>query len=138
MSARNDKTTALVGMADMAGFFENEWVVFWSIPVFTAIVGYLINWTGLIMLFNPVRLQGIRVPGLAELARLLPHKLQEIPGLLHGRLGWQGIVPARAAKMGSIAVDKAIAKIGTPAEFYAPGSAGHRGAHRSGHGSEGS
>jgi len=27
-------------------------------------------------------------------------------------------VPARAAKMGSIAVDKAIAKLGTPAEFY--------------------
>src|SRR4029079_17172563 len=42
----------------------------------------------------------------------------EIPGLSHGRIGWQGIVPARAAKMGSISVDKAIAKIGTPAEFY--------------------
>ena len=27
--------------------------------------------------------------------------------------------PARAAKMGSIAVDKVIAKLGTPAEFYA-------------------
>src|SRR4051794_8459223 len=70
------------------------------------------------MLFNPVRLHGVRVPGLADLARLLPHKLQEIPGLLYGTLGWQGIVPARAAKMGSIAVDKAIAKIGTPKDFY--------------------
>jgi hypothetical protein len=53
-----------------------------------------------------------------EIARLLPHKLQEVPGILQGGLGWQGIVPARAAKMGSIAVDKAIAKLGTPAEFY--------------------
>ena len=97
---------------------ENQWVVFWTIPVFTAVVGWLINWTGLIMLFRPVRLHGIKVPGLAELSRLLPHKLQEIPGLSHGRIGWQGIVPARAAKMGSISVDKAIAKIGTPAEFY--------------------
>jgi hypothetical protein len=35
-----------------------------------------------------------------------------------GGVGWQGIVPARAAKMGSIASDKAIAKLGTPAEFY--------------------
>jgi uncharacterized membrane protein YheB (UPF0754 family) len=99
-------------------FFSNEWVVFWTIPVFTAVIGWLINWTGVIMLFNPVKLHGVRVPGLAELARLLPHKLQEVPGLLYGRLGWQGIVPARAAKMGSIAVDKAIAKIGTPADFY--------------------
>jgi uncharacterized membrane protein YheB (UPF0754 family) len=114
----SDGGTTCWGVAEISSFFENEWVIFWSIPVFTAIVGYLINWTGLIMLFNPVQLHGIRIRGLAEVARLLPHKLQEIPGLLHGRLGWQGIVPARAAKMGSIAVDKAIAKIGTPAEFY--------------------
>lgn len=102
----------------MSELLENEWVFFWSIPVFTGVVGWLINWTGVIMLFNPVRLHGIKVPGLAELARLLPHKIQEIPGLLYGKIGWQGIVPARAAKMGSIAVDKAIAKIGTPKEFY--------------------
>src|SRR4051812_25164886 len=70
------------------------------------------------MLFNPIRLHGVRVPGLADAVQLLPPKLQEIPGLLHGRIGWQGIVPARAAKMGSIAVDKAIAKIGTPKDFY--------------------
>ncbi len=37
---------------------------------------------------------------------------------MQGGVGWQGIVPARAAKMGSIAVDKAIAKLGTPGEFY--------------------
>ncbi len=105
-------------MESISAFFDNEWVVFWTIPVFTAVIGWLINWTGVIMLFNPVKLYGIKVPGLAEVARLLPHKLQEVPGLLYGRLGWQGIVPARAAKMGSIAVDKAIAKIGTPRDFY--------------------
>ena len=53
-----------------------------------------------------------------ELATVLPRKLQEVPGVLQGGIGWQGIVPARAAKMGSIAVDKAIAKLGTPGEFY--------------------
>jgi uncharacterized membrane protein YheB (UPF0754 family) len=89
-----------------------------TIPFFTGAVGWLINWTGLIMLFNPVRFYGVTVPGLREVATLLPRKLQEIPGWMEGRLGWQGIVPARAAKMGSIAVDKAIAKLGTPAEFY--------------------
>ncbi len=105
-------------MAGISSFFQNEWVVFWSIPVFTAVIGWLINWTGVIMLFNPVRLHGVSVPGLADLSRMLPHKIQEIPGLVYGKLGWQGIVPARAAKMGSIAVDKAIAKIGTPKDFY--------------------
>jgi uncharacterized membrane protein YheB (UPF0754 family) len=95
-----------------------EWVAFATIPVFTAVVGWLINWTGLIMLFYPIHFHGFKIPGMAELARLAPRKLQEVPGVLQGGVGWQGIVPARAAKMGSIAVDKAIAKLGTPAEFY--------------------
>ena len=92
-----------------------DWVFFWSIPVFTAVVGWLINWSGLWMLFSPTHFHGFRVPGLKELATASPRKIQEIPGFLSGGLGWQGIVPARAGKMGSIAVDKAIAKLGTPA-----------------------
>ncbi|TYL49802.1 hypothetical protein FXB39_12495 [Nocardioides sp. BGMRC 2183] len=88
-------------------------------PIFTGVVGWLINWSGLWMLFKPIRFHGIHVPGLREVASVLPRKLQEIPGWMDGGLGWQGIVPARAAKMGSIAVDKVIAKLGTPAEFYA-------------------
>ena len=97
---------------------EVDWLVFWSIPVFTAVVGWLINWTGLVMLFSPVRFHGATVPGLRELSSVLPRKLQEVPGVMQGGIGWQGIIPARAAKMGSIAVDKAISKLGTPAEFY--------------------
>ena len=95
-----------------------DWLHFATIPLFTGVVGWLINWTGLIMLFNPIRFHGVRIPGMRELATVLPRKLQEVPGLLQGGIGWQGIIPARAAKMGSIAVDKAIAKLGTPAEFY--------------------
>lgn len=97
---------------------ELDLVAFLSIPVFTGVIGLLINWSGLVMLFSPVRFRGIKIPGMRELASVLPRKIQEIPGVLQGGLGWQGIVPARAAKMGSIAVDKAIAKLGTPAEFY--------------------
>jgi uncharacterized membrane protein YheB (UPF0754 family) len=95
-----------------------DWVKLITIPFFTGAIGWLINWTGLIMLFNPVRFHGRRIPGLAELSTLLPRRLQEVPGIMQGGIGWQGIVPARAAKMGSIAVDKAIAKLGTPADFY--------------------
>ena len=95
-----------------------DWLVFWSIPVFTAVVGWLINWTGLVMLFRPVRFHGVTFPGLRELSSVLPRKAQEMPGVMQGGIGWQGIIPARAAKMGSIAVDKAISKLGTPADFY--------------------
>ena len=100
-------------------FFQHvDWWHVLSVPVFTGIVGWLINWTGLVMLFSPVRFHGITVPGMRQLSRVLPRKIQEVPGFLQGGIGWQGIVPARAAKMGSIAVDKAIAKLGTPKEFY--------------------
>ncbi len=97
---------------------ETDWLQLATIPVFTGAIGWLINWSGVIMLFNPVRFYGVKVPGLAQIGQVLPRKIQEIPGIMDGGVGWQGIVPARAAKMGSIAVDKAIAKLGTPAEFY--------------------
>ena len=96
-----------------------NWFEFVSIPFFTGIIGWLINWSGLWMLFSPITFHGFKVPGLREIATVIPRKLQEVPGIPDGGLGWQGIVPARAAKMGSIAVDKVIAKLGTPAEFYA-------------------
>ena len=102
--------------ADYLG--DIHWLAFVTIPVFTGVVGFAINWSGLIMLFRPLHFHGVRVPGMRELSTVLPRKLQEVPGVLQGGIGWQGIIPARAAKMGSIAVDKAIAKLGTPGEFY--------------------
>jgi uncharacterized membrane protein YheB (UPF0754 family) len=89
-----------------------------TVPFFTGAIGYLTNWTGVLMLFYPVRFAGFRVPGLAPLGQLLPRRIQQIPGVMQSGLGWQGIIPSRAAKMGSIAVDKGIAKLGSPAEFY--------------------
>jgi uncharacterized membrane protein YheB (UPF0754 family) len=89
-----------------------------TIPLFTGAIGYVTNLSGVWMLFNPVRFIGFTMPGLRTVAGLLPRRFQEIPGLIRGRLGWQGIVPSRAAKMGSIAVDKGISKLGSPGEFY--------------------
>jgi len=97
---------------------DSELIKQLTIPIFSGAIGYLTNWSGVIMLFQPVRFRGIRVPGLAALASLLPRKIQQIPGVAHGGIGWQGIIPSRAAKMGSIAVDKGIAKLGSPSEFY--------------------
>jgi uncharacterized membrane protein YheB (UPF0754 family) len=89
-----------------------------TIPVFTGIIGYVTNWTGIWMLFNPLEFKGFKLPGLAYLAKLMPRKLQQVPGVMHGGVGWQGIIPSRAAKMGSISVDKTIAKIGSAEDFY--------------------
>jgi uncharacterized membrane protein YheB (UPF0754 family) len=89
-----------------------------TIPLFTGAIGYLTNWSGVWMLFYPVSFAGWRVPGLKRLAPLLPRRIQQIPGVMQGGVGWQGIIPSRAAKMGSIAVDKGIAKLGSPSDFY--------------------
>jgi uncharacterized membrane protein YheB (UPF0754 family) len=89
-----------------------------TIPLFTGAIGYLTNWSGVWMLFHPIRFMGLPVPGLSRLAPLLPRRLQQIPGTMQGGVGWQGIIPSRAAKMGSIAVDKGLAKLGSPADFY--------------------
>jgi uncharacterized membrane protein YheB (UPF0754 family) len=89
-----------------------------TIPLFSGAIGYATNWTGVWMLFNPVTFRGFGLPGLAPLAKLLPRKIQQVPGIMNGGVGWQGIIPSRAAKMGSIAVDKGIAKVGSPREFF--------------------
>jgi uncharacterized membrane protein YheB (UPF0754 family) len=88
------------------------------VPFFTGAIGYVTNWSGVWMLFYPIRFKGMKLPGLAPLASLLPRRIQQIPGVMQGGVGWQGIIPSRAAKMGSIAVDKGIAKLGSTAEFY--------------------
>jgi uncharacterized membrane protein YheB (UPF0754 family) len=89
-----------------------------TIPIFSSVLGYITNWTGVWMIFQPLDFKGIRVPGLAQLVRLTPRKVQQVPGFMHGAVGWQGIIPSRAAKMGSIAVDKGVAKLGTPRQIY--------------------
>lgn len=90
-----------------------------SIPIFSAIAGVLTNWTGVIMLFAPVRFTGFYVPGLKTLFPFLPRKLQILPTFAPGGiLGFQGFIPARAEKMASLMVDKAIARIGNIKDFF--------------------
>ena len=89
-----------------------------TVPLFTGAIGYVTNWSGIWMLFYPVHFRGFTLPGLRPLVQLLPRKIQQIPGFMQGGVGWQGIIPSRAAKMGSISVDKGIAKLGSPKDFY--------------------
>jgi uncharacterized membrane protein YheB (UPF0754 family) len=89
-----------------------------TVPIVTGVIGYTTNWTGVLMLFYPVHFRGWRARWLQSLVRLLPYKVRQIPGVMVGGIGWQGIVPSRASKMGSLAVDSGIAKLGTPKEFF--------------------
>jgi uncharacterized membrane protein YheB (UPF0754 family) len=90
-----------------------------SIPLFTGVMGYITNWTGVLMLFRPLTFHGIRVPGLRTLFPYLPRRIRILPLISYtGGLGWQGIVPSRADKMASIAVDKGLGKLGSMADFY--------------------
>jgi len=90
-----------------------------SIPLFTGVIGYITNWTGVLMLFKPIKFHGIHVPGLRVLFPILPRRVQVLPLVRYdGGLGWQGIIPSRADKMASIAVDKGLAKLGSISDFY--------------------
>ena len=90
-----------------------------SVPIFSAVAGLLTNWTGVIMLFAPVRFTGFYVPGLKRLFPFLPRKLQILPTFApNGILGFQGFVPCRAEKMGSLFVDTSISRIGSISDFY--------------------
>ncbi|GAB3461401.1 hypothetical protein [Actinophytocola sediminis] len=90
-----------------------------SIPLFTGVIGYITNWTGVLMMFGPMRFHGVRVPGLRFLYPYLPRRVQVIPAITRdGRFGWQGIIPSRVAKMASISVDKALLKVGSISDFY--------------------
>lgn len=95
------------------------WLDLISIPLFTGIIGYITNWTGVLMLFQPIQFHGVRLPLLRVLFPLMPRRVQVLPLLQYdGRIGWQGIVPSRADKMASIAVDKGLAKLGSIGDFY--------------------
>jgi uncharacterized membrane protein YheB (UPF0754 family) len=98
------------------------WSKFWvdivSIPIFSAIAGVITNWTGVIMLFAPLRFRGFHCPGVKTLFPFLPRKLQILPIFAPGGiLGFQGFIPARAEKMASICVDKGLAKLGSIGDF---------------------
>ena len=68
-----------------------HWYIDLSIPVVAAIIGYVTKLVAIRMMFEPLEFMGIR-----------PY------------LGWQGIVPRRAARMASIAVDT-MTRVGPPA-----------------------
>lgn len=76
-------------VADLA----DNWILYCSIPLVAAIIGYVTKLLAIRMMFSPIEFRGVRAP-----------------------LGWQGIVPKRAAKMAGIACDTMTEQLVTPAD----------------------
>lgn len=71
---------------------------FWkhlSIPFVAAFIGWTTNWVAIKLTFKPLEFVGIRPV-----------------------LGWQGIIPSKAARMASIFVDKTMFRLGTLEELF--------------------
>ena len=61
-----------------------------TVPFVTGVIGYVTNWTGVLMLFYPVHFKGVRAPWLQAVSRLLPYKLRQVPGVMIGGIGLAG------------------------------------------------
>jgi uncharacterized membrane protein YheB (UPF0754 family) len=81
-------------MSSFIADFRTNWLVYLSMPVIAALIGYVTKLVAIRMMFQPLEFTGIR-----------PF------------LGWQGIVPRRAARMAGIAVDTMTRQLISPAEI---------------------
>lgn len=80
---------------DLFHFGSDTWR-YLSMPVISAVVGYITNVVAIRMMFHPI----------------------EFVGLARPYLGWQGIVPRKASKMTGIAVDTITESLITEAEMF--------------------
>jgi uncharacterized membrane protein YheB (UPF0754 family) len=76
--------------------FARHWPLYVSIPIIAALIGYTTKLVAIRMMFQPLEFIGVK-----------PF------------LGWQGIVPRRAARMAGIAVDTMTQQLIKPAEIMA-------------------
>ncbi len=91
-----------------------------TIPLFSAVAGVLVNWSGIYMLFSPVKFHGFYLPGVKMVFPFLPRRIQVLPLWAPGGIiGYQGFIPARGEKMAAMVVHNVVAKIGTPKDFLA-------------------
>ncbi|MCB0509103.1 MAG: hypothetical protein R2739_03170 [Chitinophagales bacterium] len=76
--------------------FKAHWHVYLSMPIIAALIGYMTKIVAIEMMFNPLEFIGIK-----------PY------------LGWQGIIPRKAAIMSTIACDTLTSRLIKPEEIFA-------------------
>lgn len=79
----------------IAADVAEHWYVYLSMPVIAAVIGYGTKLVAIEMMFRPLEFRGVG-----------------------RRLGWQGIVPRRAARMAAIACDTMTDKLIRPEEIF--------------------
>jgi len=84
--------------------FKLRPISYLTIPIVSAIVGYITNLLGVKMLFYPVHWRGI--------------PLLRYPELPFGWLGWQGVVPCKRYRMAQTMVDVTISKLLDVGEIF--------------------
>lgn len=82
-------------LSDIVHDVERNWPIYASMPIIAAIIGYVTKLVAIEMMFRPLEFVGIK-----------PF------------LGWQGVIPRRAAKMAAIACDTMTSQLITPAEVF--------------------
>lgn len=82
-------------MDEILSDVARNWYIYLSMPVLAAIIGYVTKVVAIEMMFKPIEFVGIPP-----------------------WLGWQGIVPRRAARMASIACDTMTSKLISPEEIF--------------------
>lgn len=75
---------------------QENWILYASMPFVAAAIGYITKIVAIKMMFAPIEFKGIKPPF----------------------LGWQGIVPRKAAIMAGIACDTMTQKLITPEEVF--------------------
>jgi len=83
-------------MAEIAVDVEKNWILYASMPFVAAAIGYVTKIAAIKMMFLPIEFIGIKPPF----------------------LGWQGIVPRKAAVMASIACDTMTQKLIRPEDVF--------------------
>ena len=96
-------TAATTAAADAES--ENSVWLYVTIPVISALVGYVTNVVALKMTFYPLEFVGPRI--------------YQPEGQPFGFFGWQGIIPAKAGKMAAIMTDLMLEKLVTTEEVFA-------------------
>ncbi|HSW13648.1 MAG TPA: DUF445 domain-containing protein [Solimonas sp.] len=83
-------------LAEIAVDVQKNWFLYASMPFVAAIIGYVTKIVAIEMMFRPIEFVGIKPPF----------------------LGWQGIVPRKAAVMASIACDTMTQKLIKPEDVF--------------------
>jgi hypothetical protein len=71
-----------------------------TIPIFSGFIGYATNWSGVWMLFNPARVQGLPAARAAAPRARTAATDPADPGVMQGGVGWQGIIPVACREDG--------------------------------------